>query len=121
MYTKTPSVLELRASSAAMVTTPEGSCTSFVARSCAIAAHACRRHAGSADASLCRAHIEDFRGGRAAECQPKYASRLGTSLRVSAAATLSGQAPSLYPRRGRSTPRRPPGGPLDLLRRVPST
>src|SRR6476660_9112506 len=118
MYTKTPSVLELRASSAAMVTTPEGSCTSFVARSCAIAAHACRRGAGSADASLCRAHIEDFRGGRAAECQPEYASRLGTSLRVSATAALSGQAPPLHARRGGRAARRPPGGPVHLLRRV---
>src|SRR3954447_13074103 len=119
MYTKTPRVLELRATSAAMVLTLASSCTSFVARSCAIAAHACRRGAGSADASLCRAHVEDFRGGCAAECQPEHAARLGTSLRISAASAVSGQAPALHPRRGRSAARRPPGGPLDLVRRVP--
>src|SRR4051795_2843750 len=115
MYTKTPRVLEVRASSAAIVLTPAGSCTSFVAKSCAIAAHACRRHAGCADASLCRAHVEDFRGCCAAECQPEYPARVGTSLRISAAATVPRQASSLHPRRGRRAARRPPGGPVDLL------
>src|SRR3954469_5044476 len=97
MYTKTPRVLELRATSGAMVLTLASSCTRFVAKSCAIAAHACRRGAGSADASLCRAHVEDFRGGSAAQCEPEYAARLGTTLRVSAAAAFSWQAPAVHP------------------------
>src|SRR5262249_27926978 len=101
MYTKTPSVLELLASSAAMVATRASSCTRFFARSCAIAAHACRRGAGSADASLCRAHVEDFRGGRVAQCEPEYAARLGTSLWISAATAFSWQAPAVHPWRGR--------------------
>src|SRR3954468_22557862 len=121
MYTKTPSVLELLASSAAMVATRARSCTRFVARSCAIAAHACRKGAGCADASLCRAHLEDFRGGSAAQCEPEYAARLGTSLRVSAAAAFSWQAPAVHPRRGRGTARRAARGPLDLVRGVPRT
>src|SRR6478735_7101201 len=121
MYTKTPSVLELLASSAAMVATRASSCTRFHARSCAIAAHACRRGAGSADASLCRAHVEDFRGGSAAQCEPEYAARLGTTLRVSAAAALSWQAPAVHAWRGRGTARRAARGPLDLVRGVPRT
>src|SRR6476620_8073089 len=64
---------------------------------------------------LSRAHAQDIRSGRGAQCQPQYAPRVGTPIRLSQAPANGWQAPSLYARGSCGAARRPAGGAVDLL------